>query len=149
MNRYEVPPKRRGSRPDLSEPYSPDAFELIAKHETQIKEHDASIKSVTAAVASLAADTKLASATILQEVREIKATDRHATAKLIGAAITTIVLTVGGILGGTAAIRPSAPVTAPGPTRSALDVKLDVCRSMQPNTTGRTECMVRVASEEP
>jgi hypothetical protein len=79
-------------------------------------------------------------------VRQIKATDRHATAKLIGAAISTIVLTVGGILGGQAIARPPAEPPAVV-QRSVLDKKMDVCRAMPPGPS-RSECYVRIASEQ-
>ncbi len=140
----EIPgyPRRHPSRPDR-EHHSPDAFEVLHEHDDRI----VGVERRLGALEDYAQEGKLADSKIICKLERIEATDRHATAKLIGAAITSIVLTVGGILGGTAAIRPSVPVTQPGPTRSALDVKLDVCRSMQPNTTARTECMVRVASE--
>ncbi len=125
-----------GSRPEFREPQAPDVWEVLGEHDEAIKE-----------LKGLAQKNELTSATILTEVRELRATDRHATAKLIVAAISTIAVTVGSVLGGTALMKPAAPVTQPTVMRSALDVKLDVCRSMQPGSAGRTECMVRVASE--
>lgn len=127
---------RMGSRPELREPHAPEVWEVLGEHESAIQE-----------LKGLAQKNELTSATILTEVRELRATDRHATTKLIVAAISTIAVTVGSVLGGTALMKPAAPVTQPGPTRSALDVRLDACRSMQPNTVARTECFTRTVSE--
>jgi hypothetical protein len=128
-----VPRGRMRSRPD-ADAYSPDAFEILEEHRERLTGLESAVAKID-----------LGQATILSEVREIKASDRQATAKLIGAAISTIVLTVGGILGGTAALRPSAtpPVVV---QRSELDKKLDTCRAMAPGPS-RDECRVRVAAE--
>lgn len=128
-------PRRHPSRPDRDPPQSPDVYELLHEHDRRL-----------GGLEGLAQENKIANATILSEVREIKATDRHATTKLIGAAISTIVLTVGGILGGQQLAKSTIPVTAPPPARSALDVRLDQCRPIRPGPS-REECFARVTAE--
>lgn len=138
-----APRRGFGSRPEFREPHSPDAFEVLHEHDDRI----GGVEKRLSSLEGLAQKGELADAQILTKLTNIEATDRHATAKLIGAAILTIASTVGGIYGVQVATRPSAPVTQPGPTRSALDVRLDECRSMQPGSPSRTECFQRIAAE--
>lgn len=91
-------------------------------------------------------ENKRQNAQIISKLEDIKATDRHALTKLVIGFATTAVVTIGGILGGMQAFK--APAAAPAPIqRSALDVKLDVCRPIQ-EPGSRAECFSRVFEAE-
>lgn len=124
---------RFGSRPEI--PHAPDVYEILADHDRQLGE-----------LGGLAQEGKLADAQILTELREIKATDRHATTKLISALVVTVITTIGGVIGTVAAMRPGQPPAVPA--RSALDVALDECRSIH-DPGSRAECMSRVFEAAP
>lgn len=126
---------RLGSKPEI--PHAPDVYEILGEHATEIKE-----------LKGLAQEGKLADAKILEKLESLQATGTHQLAKQIVALATTAVVTIGGILGGTAALKSSVPQTPPPPARSALDVKLSVCRGMAPGPS-REECTTRVVAEEP
>ena len=83
-------------------------------------------------------------AAILTVVRNLEATDRHATSKMIAALVVTVITTLAGVIGTIAATRPSA--APPAPARSALDVRLDTCRPM-PSGPSREDCFARVTAE--
>jgi hypothetical protein len=123
---------RFGSRPEV---HAPDVYEILADHATAIGE-----------LKGLASEGKLADAQILSELRDIKATDRHATTKLISALVVTVITTIGGVIGTVAAMRPGASAEIHTPARSALDVRLDQCRPITPGPS-REECFARVMAE--
>lgn len=83
-------------------------------------------------------------AAILTVVRNLEATDRHATSKMIAALVVTVITTLAGVLGTIAAMRPGAQ--PPAPARSALDIRLDTCRPMPPGLS-REDCFARVTAE--
>ena len=83
---------------------------------------------------------------VIERLEDIKATDRQALTKLLIGLITTAIVTIGGVVGGMQALKPAEPAPVHGPARSALDVKLDVCRGMAPGP-GREECTARVIAE--
>jgi hypothetical protein len=124
-------PRRFGSRPEI--PHSPDVYEILGEHDRRLE-----------GLEGYAQENKLANATILSEVREIKATDRHATTKMISALVVTVITTIGGVIGTVAAMHPGAPL--PSPARTVLDIKLDTCRPLAPGPS-REECFARVIAE--
>jgi hypothetical protein len=125
---------RLGSKPDR-EVFSPDVYEILAKHDEDIGQ-----------LKDLAQEGKLADAAILSKLTGIEATDRHATTKLISALVVTVITTIGGVIGTVAAMRPGQP--PPPAARSELDVKLDACRPIH-DPGSRAECMSRVFEAEP
>jgi len=127
-------PRRHPSKPDR-EPQAPDVYEILHEHDKRL-----------GGLEGLAQEGKLADAKIIDKLENIEATGTHQLVKQIIALATTAVVTVGGILGGQQLTKPSIPVTTPPPARSALDVKLDLCRPMAPGP-GREECFARVTAE--
>jgi hypothetical protein len=124
---------RFGSRPDR-DVHAPDVYEILGEHDRRL-----------GGLEGLAQEGKLADAQILTKLGNIEATDRHATTKLIGGFVITIVTTLAGVIGTIVATRPN-PVQAPVVVqRSELDKKMDKCRAMPPVSRG--ECFVQVASE--
>lgn len=125
---------RFGSKPDR-EVHAPDVYEVLQRHDEDIAE-----------LKGLAHEGKVADSQILSKLTNIEATDRHATTKMIAALVVTVITTLGGVIGTIAAMRPGA--APPTPERSALDVKLDVCRPIH-DPGSRSECMARVFDESP
>jgi hypothetical protein len=124
--------RRFPSKPDR-DPHSPDVYEILHGFDKRIGGlEDASVEN------------KLANASIINKLEDIKATDRHAFTKLIAALVTTAIT----VIGGQRLLAPAAvPAdTAHVPARTTLDVKLDVCRPMAPGPS-REECFARVTSE--
>ena len=123
------------SRPGVEPPHTPDVYEILAEHHEAIGE-----------LKGLAEENKLDTSKILAKLTNIEATDRHATTKLIGGFVITIVTTLAGVIGTIVATRPSPAQTPVVIQRSELDKKMDACRRMPPQS--QTECFVRVASGE-
>jgi hypothetical protein len=121
-----------GSRPDLREPHAPDVYEILEKHDTAIGRLE-----------GLAQEGKLADAQILTELKNIQATDRHATTKLIAGLVVTVITTLGGVIGTIAAMRPGQPPAPVAVPRSPIDA----CRAM-PLGPSRIECFTRAAEDE-
>jgi hypothetical protein len=125
---------RFGSKPDR-EVHAPDVHEILERHDIAIDE-----------LKDFAREGRVADAEILTELRTIKATDRHAFTKIIAALVTTAIT----VIGGQRLLAPSPPLPEPShvPARSALDVKLDLCRPMPPGPS-RVECFERITAEDP
>lgn len=123
-------PRRHPSRPD-PEAHAPDVYEILEGFDGRIGQVEGHVLEI-----------KKGQADTLTELRVMAATDRHATAKLIAGLVATAITVIGGqrLLASSAA-QPPPPIT-----RSALDVRLDMCRPMAPGPS-REECFARVMAE--
>lgn len=87
-------------------------------------------------------ETNLKVATLADTVTKLVASGRTETAKIIAG----VVIAALGVIGGQRALAPS-PSPAPVPiVRSALDIRLDVCRPMAPGPS-REDCFARTVAE--
>ncbi len=135
-----IPRGRLRSHAD-DEPIPERVYEVLQGFDARV----GGLEEAVSALKSLAEDSKLGQARIVDKLEDIKATDRHALTKMIGGLAGTAILTIGSILGGQQLLKPGAP-TPPPIARSALDVRLDTCRPM-PAGPSREECFARVTAE--
>lgn len=117
-------PRRHPSKPDR-EPHAPDVYEILAGFEGRLDGFERG------------------QAELLERVERGFASGKHETIKVIAG----VVVAALGVIGGQRALTPNPPPEVHNvPTRSALDVRLDLCRPMAPGPS-REECFARVTAE--
>lgn len=118
------PRRPHPSRPEL--PHAPDVYEVLQGFEGRLDGFERG------------------QAELLERVERGFASGKHETVKVIAG----VVVAALGVIGGQRALAPTAPIpeTRNVPARSALDVKLDLCRPMAPGPS-RDECFSRIIAE--
>lgn len=125
------PRGRLRSRPE-EEPAPEHVYQILAEHGERI-----------AGIESSQQKFEIGQATMLVKLESIAQTDRHATTKLIIGLVTTAIT----VIGGQRLLAPSPMPTSTPMTRSALDVRLDICRAMAPGSPSREDCVSRVTQD--
>lgn len=128
-------PRRYPSRPD-----DMPAPESVYR---TLQEHDDQLDTLEQKIDALGKDVR---AEVRDAVRDIKLSNSSETRKLIAAIAGTALTLLGGIFGAAKLEHRDPPAQIP---RSVLDIKMDACRTLQPGSASRLECVQRVALENP